>query len=69
LKHLVRYVEDDVREYVSLWEEDVQFVRGDAATGGKQGEQQQQQQQGGGAPVKGEENDLTGVDLLLSLGS
>ena len=67
LKHLVRYVEDDVREYVSLWEEDVQFVRGDAATGGKQGEQQQQQQ--GGAPVKGEENDLTGVDLLLSLGS
>ena len=26
LKHLVRYIEDDVREYVSLWEEDVQFV-------------------------------------------
>ena len=58
LKHLVRYIEDDVREYVSLWEEDVQFVRGDA---GKHGEHHQ-------GAVKGEE-ELAGVDLLLSLGS
>ena len=58
LKHLVRYIEDDVREYVSLWEEDVQFVRGDA---GKQGEHHQ-------GAFKGEE-ELAGVDLLLSLGS
>ena len=63
LKHLVRYVEDDVREYVSLWEEDVQFVRS-----GVLGEQTSSQQGGTTAVVKGEE-ELTGVDLLLSLGS
>ena len=63
LKHLVRYVEDDVREYVSLWEEDVQFVRS-----GVLGEQTSSQQVGTTAVVKGEE-ELTGVDLLLSLGS
>ena len=62
LKHLVRYVEDDVREYVSLWEEDVQFVRS-----GVLGEQTSSQG-GTTAVVKGEE-ELTGVDLLLSLGS
>ena len=51
-RHLLRSIR------VSLWEEDVQFVRGDA---GKHGEHHQ-------GAVKGEE-ELAGVDLLLSLGS
>jgi hypothetical protein len=75
LKHLVRYCEDDVREYVSLWEEDVQFVRGDATatttttTSTKSGNIIIKNNDNNDNIINSEEDIGAGVDLLLSLGS
>ena len=75
LKHLVRYCEDDVREYVSLWEEDVQFVRGDVTatttttTSTKSGNIIIKNNDNNDNIINSEEDIGAGVDLLLSLGS